>query len=1387
MARAERNPLRKRLAALRRRLRLVVTLRGAGWLLTLLLVSAGLAGFLDWAWRLPALVRAAVLVGTLSGAGLLAYRLLLRPLLTRVDDLTLALRIEERYPSLNDALASTVQFLEQAENRDRREAGRPPMVVSPAMRLEAVRRALGKATGCDFNRIIDTRGLRTAGLTGVAASVAIAVLAWLYPALAATALARLADPFGAHDWPKATQLELEATRQRIGRNEAFEVRGRLHGVIPDKAYVVYRLDGGGQVEHECKVMKGTPGSGSLEARFPPGKLPRSFRFQVRANDAVSPWRRVEVAPPPKLALLDGKPSPQLRLFYPRYTGLEPMSLPDGNGNVTATTGTLVTLRAAANVPLKAAWVEFQSDGSAAPAALAALGAPNLPALLTAGAATLDAVAPRYATLSKDRRSFFLRFVPPARERYTLHLEDDTGLRSAPIYTLNITPDPAPTVTLERPSATKESLEVLPSATLPLRALAEDPVFGLRSVWLEYRLQPEGSPRRLPLFSPANEAAPAAGPLLGLAHRMVPAPFKPQQIAIDRPLPLSLLRRPDGSPLREGDVVALKVCADDHDDVTPDKKPGCSVEVEIRIVSRPALDLALSRDQARIQQELTEIRQQQREAIQKVTDVENRVARTKRLTPEDLLELDRAEQMQQQIRERIDTSNQESVRSRVQRILDTLKQNGIERSAIRERLEPVRNRLDRLGREELRQIEAKLNGVRKQGELPEEGRKERRAETLEKDAEAAAERAKKLDELAREGAENASQKARLEEDAKKLRQQADRLRELAKGLREEMRTPPKDPQAAAAERARELERLAEERRRQAAELEKSAARDSTGHDREKLKLARDLKKSAEALRQEAQAAADAARAGDKAGMKSELTDARRRQEEVEKTLSEMLKDLEPWSSTREVKSESRALLEEQRKLNNAIKAMQDQLGEKPDQLSPEQKARLDSAAAAQQKLAERTQQLMEKMKLLAEERKKQGDSKTAEELKAALDASIASSMKEARDRLHQNQLGNAGEEQQRALAGLEKLVKNLEDRREAELGRLNDQLRKAEADLEKLAEEQDQLRKKIKEAANEKDPKKREEELKRLARKQRELQQQAEQLSKQLSRLRAERAGQSVAQAAKQMEEAVRRLERGEAGDDKQDEALDRLDEAQEDLEAARAANEEELAREALAKVADVLKRLKERQDALVAEEERIRKEVLERKGWSRGQRISLRNLGTAQEGLGHECKSLADRDLTAAPIFARLLRKAAESMQQAAEEFARHFDKVGDNPEDKSAPATAERKQKLAQHRLQQILDALKIDEGTPIRAANNGKPAGGSQGRRAVGDGIPPLAQLKLLRAIQAEINERTKEFAAKHPDEKKLTAEEKRQLEVIRREQREVAELIEEYTQKPLPGDRE
>ena len=74
------NPLQIRLAALRRRLRMVVTFRGLSWVAALLLLVLALAGLLDWRIHLPDLVRAVLLAATLAAAGYVAWRYLIGPL-----------------------------------------------------------------------------------------------------------------------------------------------------------------------------------------------------------------------------------------------------------------------------------------------------------------------------------------------------------------------------------------------------------------------------------------------------------------------------------------------------------------------------------------------------------------------------------------------------------------------------------------------------------------------------------------------------------------------------------------------------------------------------------------------------------------------------------------------------------------------------------------------------------------------------------------------------------------------------------------------------------------------------------------------------------------------------------------------------------------------------------------------------------------------------------------------------------------------------------------------------------------------------------------------------------------------------------------------------------
>ena len=89
--------------------------------------------------------------------------------------------------------------------------------------------------------------------------------------------------------------------------------------------------------------------------------------------------------------------------------------------------------------------------------------------------------------------------------YVLHFEDETGLGNNRLFDLRLRDDPAPTVALDRPSKTRDVLNVLPTAELPLQLTAEDPLYGLRSVFLEYRPAADKPAQRLVLHDAAAAA------------------------------------------------------------------------------------------------------------------------------------------------------------------------------------------------------------------------------------------------------------------------------------------------------------------------------------------------------------------------------------------------------------------------------------------------------------------------------------------------------------------------------------------------------------------------------------------------------------------------------------------------------------------------------------------------------------------------------------------------------------------------------------------------------------------------------------------------------------------------------------------------------------------
>jgi hypothetical protein len=152
-------------------------------------------------------------------------------------------------------------------------------------------------------------------------------------------------------------------------------------------------------------------------------------------------------------------------------------------------------------------------------------------------------------------------------------------------------------------------------------------------------------------------------------------------------------------------------------------------------------------------------------------------------------------------------------------------------------------------------------------------------------------------------------------------------------------------------------------------------------------------------------------------------------------------------------------------------------------------------------------------------------------------------------------------------------------------------------------------------------------------------------------------------------------------------------------------------------------------------------------------------------------------------------------MDRAARYVGERFDDAldagaYDAEAEKATDAQTLRPMRTALRRLDQILDTLKEDpkaqanqQGAP---GDPGRPGEGNQQSGDQGGGIPPLAQLKALRAMQAEVNEWTAEFAKAHPDPaQKLTDEETDELKELEQAQRDVAELFDKLASLFLPAE--
>ena len=457
------SPLREPLEQLRRRVRRVLLVRGAGLCLATGVAGTALAVGFDWLLHLDnSTHRGAMLCGLVLVHIAATWHWLIAPLLAPLSDLALAARIEQRFPELQDRLASGLQFARDLDD---------PRVGSRDLKRGVIDSAIEAMQHIDIDTVIEPRTARRAALvaTGLVA-VGLALVAFR-PLEAGTGLGRL-YLLSSEQWPRTVDLQfLDSTLApspwdgrhgvRLPAGESIELQVvNTRGDLPPESVIELRhADGPVRTRRILAVqsLEQSTQRGSADRLRDVGTSllvpPEGFEkleFRARGGDDATEWIPLSMIPPPLLESLG------VVLIPPAYTGQPLRRLPEGHGDIEAWIGTRAEITAVINQPIR-----------------------------TASLVRGDQV-PLAVSISDDGRTLTADFIVETAgvSHWFLALVDRNGLRAErpEQFELRGLVDRVPDVELVEPAG---NIQVTPRARLPFSISAHDDV-GLADVHLVMR-------------------------------------------------------------------------------------------------------------------------------------------------------------------------------------------------------------------------------------------------------------------------------------------------------------------------------------------------------------------------------------------------------------------------------------------------------------------------------------------------------------------------------------------------------------------------------------------------------------------------------------------------------------------------------------------------------------------------------------------------------------------------------------------------------------------------------------------------------------------------------------------------------------------------------------
>lgn len=655
-----------------------------GWLAATTLAAVLVLGLADVLLRSEELgVRLLFSAAALGVIGWAVWRYVWPALSRDATAVQIAQRIEGRWPHLQDRLSSALEFLAQTED--------DPSAGSPALRRTVVAQATAQIDGLPLREVVDRRRPFPVLIVAGVLVLIVSLLSLAAPQTAARAGRRLAMPWSTSDaWPRRHELAFVDPPTRVPYGETFRVELEdTQGEPPELVEIYYWFEGQDLSEVKPQAMK--PSGERLVHHV--SRVTRPFKFRaVGGDDDTMQWHTVEVVEPPRVEALT------ITLHPPKYTARGPH---ESSRHIQAIAGTQVALAGRSTKPISDARIAVET----------AEGESEIP--LHVGEDGMSFTLGRSGGIDPSEANQARRAGPASQWTlnesglYRLILTGEDGVEGGrnDRYQLDVSPDAAPRISVERPEANTFATA---DAQLPIHATVSDDL-AIARIELRWSRsdQSDVGEQVITLY----EGPPAA------ALRSATAKEAGEKREVDYLWDLKALEA-----IPAGASLLLSVAASDYRPQQEQSPPR-----RIAIITTDQLEDRIVQRQTFLLGQLAEALTIQREARSQTKALQIQFDQTGKLAPTDVVDLQSAELNQRRV-DRLLAGEHDGVLTQIDALLDMARQNRLDNPDLERRIgdlgkairQITTNELPAIGRDLLTGLKAGQTAMHASGDQPVSG-------------------------------------------------------------------------------------------------------------------------------------------------------------------------------------------------------------------------------------------------------------------------------------------------------------------------------------------------------------------------------------------------------------------------------------------------------------------------------------------------------------------------------------------------------------------------------------------------------------------------------------------------------------------------------------------